>query len=252
MIVIRTIDLTKKFGEKIAVDSLNLEIESGEIYGFLGPNGAGKTTTIKMLTGVLRPTSGKIEILGMRYEDNEIEIKRRIGVVPDEPNVYPFFRGWEYLEFIKEIYGCDKTVDGRLSELLDAFGIDYLDTYVGDMSHGMKQKLVLASVLMRDPEVLFLDEPTVGLDPKSAKILKLYLRKLADKGRTIFMTTHILEIAQNMCTRIGIIDRGRLIAQGTIDELRKMVGEDKSLEDLFLSLTGQDEEIKRIVEELGG
>ncbi len=252
MIAVRTEKLVKKFGDFTAVDSLDLKVESGEIYAFLGPNGAGKTTTIRMLTGVIKPTSGKIEILGMDMSSNEIEIKKRIGVVPEEPRIYPFFKGFEFLQFILDIFEADSSVRNRMNDLIDAFGVDYLDKYISDMSHGMKQKLMLVSVLMREPDVVFLDEPTVGLDAKSARVLKMYLKTLAGRGKTIFMTTHILEIAEKMSDRIGIINEGKMIAEGTMEELRKKAGgKDKSLEDLFLELTGQEEEIKKILEELG-
>ncbi len=249
--MIRARNLKKVFGEVVAVNSINLEIKNGEIYGFLGPNGAGKTTTIRMLTGTLKPTSGEIEILGIPLDKNEIEVKKRIGVVFEEPKLYENLRGTEFIDFIIAIYKLDreKTL-AYLSELTEAFNIDYLDGFIGDYSHGMKQKLALVSVLMRKPEVVFLDEPTVGLDARSAKILKMLLEKITSGGRTIFMTTHILEIAEKMCSRIGIINRGELIAEGTLKELRKLSKTgSKSLEDLFLELTG-GEEIAEIVEAL--
>ena len=249
--MIRARNLKKVFGDIVAVNSINLEIKNGEIYGFLGPNGAGKTTTIRMLTGTLKPTSGEIEILGIPLDKNEIEIKKRIGVVFEEPKLYENLRGTEFIDFIIAIYKLDreKTL-AYLSELTEAFNIDYLDGFIGDYSHGMKQKLALVSVLMRRPEVVFLDEPTVGLDARSAKILKMLLEKITSEGRTIFMTTHILEIAEKMCSRIGIINRGELIAEGTLKELRKLSKTgSKSLEDLFLELTG-GEEIAEIVEAL--
>ncbi|MCD6277589.1 ABC transporter ATP-binding protein [candidate division WOR-3 bacterium] len=249
--MIRARNLKKVFGSIVAVNSINLEIKNGEIYGFLGPNGAGKTTTIRMLTGTLKPTSGEIEILGIPLDKNEIEVKKRIGVVFEEPKLYENLRGTEFIDFIIAIYKLDreKTL-AYLSELTEAFNIDYLDGFIGDYSHGMKQKLALVSVLMRRPEVVFLDEPTVGLDARSAKILKMLLEKITSEGRTIFMTTHILEIAEKMCSRIGIINRGELIAEGTLKELRKLSKTgSKSLEDLFLELTG-GEEIAEIVEAL--
>jgi ABC-2 type transport system ATP-binding protein len=188
--------------------------------------------------------------MDMRY--NEIEIKRSIGVVPDEPRMYSNLKGYEFLNFTIEIFGLDKqAMRERIQELSVAFGVNYLDKYIADMSHGMKQKLLLMSVLMRKPKVIFLDEPTVGLDAKSAKILKLLLTKYVSEGCTIFMTTHVLEIAEKMCSRIGIIDRGSLIAEGTMDELRKLVKDNvASLEDVFLRLTATEEDILQIVEEL--
>lgn len=250
--MIKAKNLTKKFKDVVAVDGINIDIPSGQIFGFLGPNGAGKTTTIRMLTGTLKPSKGEIEILGLDLKKHEIEIKRRIGVVPDEPRIYNHLKGFEYLEFIMDIYKMnDIETKNRIDELCNAFGVDYLEKMVSDMSHGMKQKLILISVLMRRPEVIFLDEPTVGLDAKSAKILKELLKNYAKQGATIFLTTHILEIAENMCDVIAIINNGKIIAQGSMEELKKHTGEEnKTLEDLFLKLTTQDEDIKKIVESL--
>ncbi|HQF33300.1 MAG TPA: ABC transporter ATP-binding protein, partial [Petrotogaceae bacterium] len=215
------------------------------------PNGAGKTTTIRMLTGTLNPTEGDIRILDKDIRKDDIQIKSEIGVVPDEPKMYENLRGFEYVEFIMGIYKVDKTeAKKRLDEICEAFDIDFLNDYIGDYSHGMKQKLMVATVLMRKPKVIFLDEPTVGLDAKSAKILKMLIQKYRDEGSTIFLTTHILEIAEKMCDRIGIIKDGSIIAQGTMEELRsKSTQHNKSLEDIFLELTG-DEEIDNIVKEL--
>jgi ABC-2 type transport system ATP-binding protein len=241
--MIKTRKLTKSFGDLIAVRDLDLDVYPGEIYGFLGPNGAGKTTTIKMLTGVLKPDNGSIEILNMGMSSNEMSIKRRIGVVPDEPRMYDNLKGYEFAKFIMEIYKVNvDEVEKRLNDICNILGIDYLNKFIGDYSHGMKQKLMVATVLMRQPEVIFLDEPTVGLDARSAKLLKLLLRKMADNETTIFMTTHVLEVAEKMCDRIGIINEGELIAEGTMDELRQISNKgNKSLEDLFLELTGGDE-----------
>lgn len=241
--MIKTRKLTKSFGDLIAVRDLDLDVYPGEIYGFLGPNGAGKTTTIKMLTGVLKPDNGSVEILNMSMSNNEMSIKRRIGVVPDEPRMYDNLKGYEFAKFIMEIYKVNvDEVEKRLNDICNILGIDYLNKFIGDYSHGMKQKLMVATVLMRQPEVIFLDEPTVGLDARSAKLLKLLLRKMADNETTIFMTTHVLEVAEKMCDRIGIINEGELIAEGTMDELRQISNKgNKSLEDLFLELTGGDE-----------
>ncbi|QTA38274.1 ABC transporter ATP-binding protein [Thermosipho ferrireducens] len=250
--MVKAVDLTKEFGGVRAVDGINIDIPEGQIFGFLGPNGAGKTTTIRMLTGTLKPTRGKIEILGMDMKKHEIDIKRRIGVVPDEPKIYTHLKGFEFLEFIMDIFEVNNSdTKKRIDELCAAFSVDYLDKFVSDMSHGMKQKLMLVSVLMRKPEVIFLDEPTVGLDARSAKILKDLLKKYSTQGVTIFLTTHILEIAEKMCDVIAIIDKGKIIAQGTMDELRKLTGsDDKTLEELFIELTAQEEDIKSIVDTL--
>ncbi|MEA2066928.1 MAG: ABC transporter ATP-binding protein [Thermotogota bacterium] len=241
--MIKTRKLTKSFGDLIAVKDLDIDVYPSEIYGFLGPNGAGKTTTIKMLTGVLKPDNGSVEILNMNMTNNEMSIKRRIGVVPDEPRMYDNLKGYEFAKFIMEIYKVNvDEVEKRLNDICNIFGIDYLNKFIGDYSHGMKQKLMVATVLMRQPEVIFLDEPTVGLDARSAKLLKLLLRKMAENETTIFMTTHVLEVAEKMCDRIGIINEGELIAEGTMEELRKISNKgNKSLEDLFLELTGGDE-----------
>ncbi|SHE27859.1 ABC-2 type transport system ATP-binding protein [Marinitoga hydrogenitolerans DSM 16785] len=250
--MIKARNLVRKFGDFTAVNNINLDIKPGEIYGFLGPNGAGKTTTIRMLTGTLQPSDGNIEILGMNMKTHEIKIKANIGVVPDEPKMYENLKGSEFIEFIMDIYEVRKDdAKKRLDEICDAFEIDYLDSFIGDYSHGMKQKLMVASVLMRKPKVIFLDEPTVGLDAKSAKILKMLIEKYAHEGATIFMTTHILEIAEKMCDRIGIISSGNLIAEGTLEELKSLskTGEKQTLEDLFLELTGAGE-LDDIIKEL--
>jgi len=238
--MIEALNLTRSFGSLIAVDQVNLTIPSGEIYGFLGPNGAGKTTTIKMLTGVIAPSSGKIKIAGLDIERNKLEIKGLISVVPDEPKMYDNLKGVEFVKFIIDIYRLPpKETMSKLMDIADAFKIDYLGKYIGDYSHGMKQKLMVAIALMREPTVIFLDEPTVGLDASSAGKLKAWLRNMADKGTTVFMTTHVLEVAEKMCDRIGIIDRGRLIAEGTLSALREDFGSvESTLEELFLDITG--------------
>ncbi len=230
---------------------MNLDVKQGEIYGFLGPNGAGKTTTIRMLTGTLNPSEGEVHICGLPLKDRELEIKSMIGVIPDEPKLYEGLRGNEFLDFIIGIYQLNKDdIIPKIEELSSAFGVDYLNDYIGDYSHGMKQKLMLISVLMREPKVMFLDEPTVGLDARSARLLKDLLTKTAQKGSTVFITTHVLEIAEKMCDRIGIINEGKLIAEGNLEELRLLSKEgNTSLEDLFLELTG-NEDVVDIVEAL--
>ncbi len=242
-------NLKKFFGSTVAVNGVTFEVKSGEIYGFLGPNGAGKTTTLRMLTGILKPTSGKAEILGLDVFKHPLQVKEKIGVVPDEPNMYDNLTGREFLEFIGSVFSMKKEeMNERISELCNAFDVNFLSKFIGDYSHGMRQKLMLVSVLMRRPKVLFLDEPTVGLDAKSAKILKMLLRKYADEGAAIFMTTHVLEIAEKMCDRIGIINEGKLIVEGTLNELRQR-SKKESLEDIFLSLTGEDE-LREVIDNL--
>jgi len=243
MIVAR--GLTRRFGTLIAVNNLNLCVESGEIYGFLGPNGAGKTTTIKMLTGVMEPNSGEIEIAGLKMRESGMEIKRLIAVVPDEPKMYDNLKGIEFAMFIIDIYRLPKRETlRRLYEIAEIFDIDYLGKYISDYSHGMKQKLMVSIALMRNPSVIFLDEPTVGLDAASARKLKLMLREMANGGASIFFTTHVLEVAEKMCDRIGIIDNGKLIAEGTLNELRSQSGKmEYSLEELFLDMTEKGENL---------
>jgi ABC-2 type transport system ATP-binding protein len=243
--LVQTERLIKRFGDKTAVDEVSFDICSGEIFGFLGPNGAGKTTTIKMMVGLLKPTSGVIRIAGFDVQSQPQLAKAVCGYVPDEPNLYPKLTGRELLWFIGGLYRMERSqIERRSEELLRIFdlsqaGDDTIDSY----SHGMQQKTSLAAALLHDPRFLILDEPTVGLDPKSARVIKDILRQFADRGAAIFLSTHILEIAERMCDRIGIIHQGKLIAIGTMDELRRMAGSDsgeakRSLEDIFLNLTG--------------
>lgn len=243
--LIETRDLMKRYGDKVAVNNVNFNVYGGEVFGFLGPNGAGKTTTIKMIVGLLQPTSGSVKVAGYDVQTQPILAKASCGYVPDTPNLYAKLTGRELLRFVGDLYNLDRTqATRRIEELLRMFDLvraaeDTVDSY----SHGMQQKASLAAALMHDPRVLVLDEPTVGLDPKSARLIKDILRQLADRGAAVMLSTHILEIAERMCDRIGIINQGQLIAQGTMDELRAL---DKtgqtSLEDIFLDLTGGAEE----------
>ena len=243
--LIETRDLIKRYGDKVAVNNVSFNVYAGEVFGFLGPNGAGKTTTIKMIVGLLQPTSGAVKVAGYDIQTQPILAKASCGYVPDTPNLYAKLTGRELLRFVGDLYNLDRTqVAHRIDELLRMFDLgraaeDTVDSY----SHGMQQKASLAAALMHDPRVLVLDEPTVGLDPKSARLIKDILRQLADRGAAVMLSTHILEIAERMCDRIGIINQGQLIAQGTMDELRAL---DKtgqtSLEDIFLDLTGGTEE----------
>ncbi|RKZ35129.1 ABC transporter ATP-binding protein [bacterium] len=260
-------NLVKKFGDKVAVNDVSLTVHSGEIFGFLGPNGAGKTTTIRLLAGALDTDEGEIYIcknpapesedysqntpIMMNYENDYIEIKSLIGVVPEEPPMFKSIRGNEFIRFIASVYNCDEDIFQRLNELCELLHIDFLDEFIDNYSHGMKQKLMLVSVLMRRPEIMFLDEPTTGLDPYSARGLKLLLRRMADNGSAIFLTTHILEIAEKMCDRLTVISDGSVVASGNIEQLRAKAGTEGDLEQIFLQLTGADEnEIQRLVDEL--
>ncbi|AEE97849.1 ABC transporter ATP-binding protein [Mahella australiensis] len=221
-----------------AVDGLNLTVQSGEIFGFIGPNGAGKTTTIKMMVGLLEPTAGSIKIDGYDIRSNAIEAKRRIAYVPDNPDVYEKLRGIEYLNFIADVYDVPiEHRQQRISYLLDTFEMsDAVGDLIQSYSHGMRQKIVLIGALLHDPSVWILDEPMVGLDPHSSFQLKEMMRRHCDEGHTVFFSTHVLEVAERLCDRIGIINKGRLVACGTLDELRH--GQmDESLEQLFLQLT---------------
>jgi len=234
--VIKTINLTKKFDKIIAVNNLNLEINQGEIFGFLGPNGAGKTTTIKLLTGLLTPTSGDGFIDGYSIRGNPIKVKEVIGYIPDQPYLYPKLTGEEFLQFVAQLYGIENS-NPAIIELLETFKlVPYKDNLIESYSHGMCQKLVIASCLLHNPKVIFVDEPMVGLDPKSIRLVKDIFRKNSKRGVTIFMSTHTLDLAQDLCTRMGIINEGRLIALGTMDELRKTT-KGEELEDVFLQLT---------------
>jgi len=249
--LIETTDLVKSFGDKLAVDNVSFQVNGGEIFGFLGPNGAGKTTTIKMIVGLLRPTSGVVKVGGYDVVAQPLQAKAACGYVPDEPNLYAKLTGRELLRFVGDLYGLDRPqMTHRSEELLRLFGlIEAADDTTDSYSHGMKQKTSLAAALVHDPRVLVLDEPTVGLDPKSARLIKDILRQMADRGAAVMLSTHILEIAQNMCDRIGIINKGRLIAAGSMDELRQLGQGESSLEDIFLSLTGgaEDAEIAEVL-----
>jgi ABC-2 type transport system ATP-binding protein len=241
--LINTSHLVKKYGEKLAVNDVSFQIHSGEIFGFLGPNGAGKTTTMKMIVGLLQPSSGAIHVGDFDVQTQPQQAKAITGYVPDTPNLYAKLTGRELLRFVGDLYGLNKLqVERRIEELLRLFdltqaGDDTIDSY----SHGMQQKTALAAALVHDPRVLVLDEPTVGLDPKSARLIKDILRQMAERGAAVFLSTHILEIAERMCDRIGIIHQGQLVAVGTFDELRELRGAESgesSLEDIFLNLTG--------------
>jgi ABC-2 type transport system ATP-binding protein len=241
--MIETSKLTKKYGDLIAVSELDLKVESGEIFVFLGSNGAGKTTTIKMLTGLLLPTSGSAEIAGFDVVKSPIEVKKITGYLPDEPFLYNKLTGREFLQFIADMRGIQKKRD-RIDKFLELFELKgSADELIEGYSLGMKKKIAIGAALLHDPKVLFLDEPTGGLDPKSAKTMKDLLLDIRQRGTTVFMTTHILEIAERMCDRVGIIDHGKLIRVGTMDELRQEAQNGSgSLEDIFLELTGKTEE----------
>jgi len=231
--------VTKDYGRKTAVNDLTLDIAQGELFAFLGPNGAGKTTTIKMIAGLLRPTRGEISVCGFDVQRDYIEAKRRMAYVPDQPYLYDKLSGFEFLEFIGEMYGLArderrKEID-RLSELFDMNG--YLDLLTESYSHGMKQRVVLAGTLLHKPKVMVVDEPLVGLDPHTARLVKNIFRDQARAGTTIFMSTHVISIAEEVADRVGIILEGRVAALGTVAELRRQANHDGKLEDVFFKIT---------------
>jgi len=231
--------LTRMFGDFTAVDDVSFTLQPGEIVGFLGPNGAGKTTTIKMLTGLLAPSSGQARVVGYDIVANPLEAKARIGYVPDTPNLYGKLKAGEYLRFVGQLYRvAPALVEERMRPMLDMFELtDVAGNYLDTFSHGMQQKVAIIGAFLHEPQVVFMDEPTVGLDPRSARLIKDLMIRHRDRGRTIFFSTHILEIAQTMCDRVIIINKGRIVADARVDELRAMRGE-QSLEDIFLELTG--------------
>jgi ABC-2 type transport system ATP-binding protein len=233
--------LTKKYGQLTAVDGLTLRVRPGEIYGFLGPNGAGKTTTIKIITGLLRPTSGRVMVAGHDAELDPAAARAVTGYISDEPHPYERLTGREFLLTMASLYGVNGTErERRVTAGLGLFGLDrWADELTESYSHGMKQKLMVAAALLHDPQAIVADEPLVGLDPASAHRLREHFRVLAKKGRTILLATHILEIAERMCDRVGIIMGGRLIAEGSMAELKAGSGA-ASLEDVFLALTAPD------------
>ena len=239
--MIRITGLTKRYGTFTAVDGLSLDIPPGTLFGFLGPNGAGKTTTLRMIAGILRPTAGTVEIAGEDIHKNAIAAKARLGYIPDRPFVYDKLTGAEFLRFTAALYGQDgAVVERRINELLELFELTrWKDELTESYSHGMRQKLIISSALVHKPEVIVVDEPMVGLDPKSGKLLKDLFREFVQRGGTVLMSTHTLEIAEGMCDRIAIIRAGSLVAYGTMDELRKQhEAGDATLEALFLKLTG--------------
>jgi ABC-2 type transport system ATP-binding protein len=242
--MITLIELTKKFGAFTAVDRLNLTVSQGELFGFLGPNGAGKTTTLKMMAGVLKPTGGSVIIDNKDMADNPLECKKVIGFIPDRPFLYEKLTGREVLQFIAGIYGLSQ--DGlpkRMEQLFELFEIGpWRDDLVESYSHGMKQRLVMTTALIHQPKAIIVDEPMVGLDPRAAKLVKRIFRSLCKKGMTVFMSTHTLQVAEEMCDRIGIIHQGKLIAVGTMKDLREMSGmQAEELEDVYFKLTGAEE-----------
>jgi ABC-2 type transport system ATP-binding protein len=237
MIEIR--NLTKRYGDFTAVDDISLSVSRGEIYGFLGPNGAGKTTTIRILAGLSLPTSGLVRIDGVDLASGGLRAKAITGYVPDRPYLYEKLTGRELLQFVANLYGKEwESCETRALELLRYFDIaEWIDARIENLSHGMKQKLVIVTALVHDPALLVIDEPMMGLDALAQKQVKLLLRRLADERKTIFLTTHTMSVAEAVCDRIGILHRGRIIATGPTAELKS----DRALEDVFLELTYEND-----------
>ena len=243
--MIETEQLTKAFGDKVVVNALNLSVAKGEFFVFLGPNGAGKTTTIKMLAGLLLPTSGTIRICGHDTQKDSVHAKAVLSYIPDQPYLYDKLSG-EFLDFIARVYGMGReqraSAIGRLVEIFEMK--DYVDELCQSYSHGMKQRVVIASALVHDPRVIVIDEPMVGLDPKSARLAKEIFRERARQGVTLFMSTHTISLAEEVADRIGIIQRGAMVAYGTPTEIRRAGHTDARLEDAFLRLTAEQEQPK--------
>jgi len=231
-------DLTKKYGDFTAVDRLTLTAEHGEIFGFLGPNGAGKTTTIRIIAGLSLPTAGSVEVDGVDVVAEPVKSKAIMGYVPDRPYLYEKLTGRELLHFVADLYRKSwSDCEPRAVELLQYFGLgDWIDARIENLSHGMKQKLVIVSALVHDPAVLVIDEPMVGLDALAQRQVKLLFRRLANEGKCVFLTTHTLSVAEAVCDRIAIINHGKIVAAGTTAELKK----ESALEDVFLELTYGD------------
>ncbi|UCH00570.1 MAG: ABC transporter ATP-binding protein [Deltaproteobacteria bacterium] len=237
--MIRFENLTKIYRGIKAVDDLNLQIPQGTIFGFIGPNGAGKTTTIKMMAGVLRPTRGRIYIDGLDIAKEPSKVKRIIGFIPDRPFLYERLSGLEFLRFKAGLYGMkEDRLDERIWDLLGLFELrEWADELIESYSHGMKQRLIIAASMIHDPQVIIVDEPMVGLDPKGAKLVKEIFRQWAGEGATVFISTHTLALAQEICQQIAIVDKGRIVASGTSEDLRKQAGVEGDLERTFLKIT---------------
>ena len=264
---ISTQSLSRRFGDLIAVDEVNLQVAPGQFFGFLGPNGAGKSTTIKMLTGLLAPSSGKIEILGLDLEQHPVEVKRQIGVVPEGMALFGRLTGSEFLSFAGRMYGLDRqTAAQRAAELLEFMQLaDQPKKLVTDYSHGMQKKLAMAAAVIHGPKILFLDEPFEGVDAIAAGTLKSMLQRMITRGATIFLTSHVLEIVERLCSHVAIIHQGRLVAQGSLEDLRAGVQaqtdpsvsdaahevQKLTLEEIFLRIVGGERPAERELSWLG-
>lgn len=231
-------DFTKEYSNgKLAVDDISFTVNNGEIFGFLGPNGAGKSTTIKTIVGINKPTKGTITINDLNIEDDPIAYKKQFSYVPDNPFLFDKYSGYEYLNFIADIYEVDEeTRKERIENYLKLFPIEGMDTQISSYSHGMQQKLAIIGALLHDPDILILDEPMVGLDAKSSYNLKKIMRERVKEGKSVIFSTHVMEIVENICDRVGIISKGKIVAYGTISELKQ---DGKTFEEIFLELTDE-------------
>ncbi|MGB0579101.1 MAG: ABC transporter ATP-binding protein [Limisphaerales bacterium] len=237
--MIELTDLTKQFGDLTAVDNISLTVPKGEFFCVLGPNAAGKTTTIKMITGLIRPTAGKVTVAGFDVQSEPLEVRKRMSYVPDFPFLYEKLTPWEFIRFIGQMYRMsDDEIDSKAKELIPRFNLEpFLRKPIEGLSHGTRQRIAITSALLHDPEVFVIDEPMVGLDPHHARVVKDTLKERSLQGMTVFLSTHQLSVAEQVGDRIGIINLGKFVAIGTPDELRKQAGEDGELEDAFLSIT---------------
>ncbi len=238
--MIELTSLTKKYGDYRAVDDLNLSVQKGEIFGFIGPNGAGKTTTIKMIGGILAPSAGSVKIAGIDIQQEPEKAKSKIGFIPDRPYLYEKLTGMEFLKFTADLYGVsDDIFSQKAQQNLDMFSLaDWSDELIESYSHGMKQRLIMSAALLHDPEVIIVDEPMVGLDPMAILMVKDLFQRLAQKGVTVFMSTHTLAVAEDICERIGVINKGQLIASGSTADLQREANiSDADLERVFINLT---------------
>jgi len=237
--MIKLVNLTKKYGKHTAISNIHLTVNAGEIFGFIGPNGAGKTTTIQIMAGLLLPDTGNVLLSDISMNDDPVQAKKLVGYIPDRPFIYEKLTGIEYMRFIADFYQVSTNVFFKRSEqLLNQFGlINYQNALIESYSHGMKQRLIMASALLHDPPIIIVDEPMVGLDPAAIKLVRDIFMEFSHKGTTIFMSTHTLSLAEQICHRVGIIQNGRLTATGTISELKQSAARANDLEDIFFQLT---------------
>lgn len=238
--------IVKRFGDLVAVDDLSLQVERGEFFAVLGPNAAGKTTTIKILTGLIKPTSGTARVAGFDVQEQPLEVRRRLAYVPDFPFLYDKLTPWEFIRFTGQMFRMeDALIEAKAVDLVRRFNLeDYLQKPIEGLSHGTRQRVAIASALLHDPEVFVIDEPMVGLDPHHVRVVKDILKERSQAGMTVFLSTHQLSVAEEMADRIGIIHQGRLIAAGTREQLRQQSGSTGALEATFLALTAQEANLK--------